>query len=81
ASFNKLISMGNLQNSEFALINSAINELTLVGSSSAKVVYNQATGNLFYNPDGSVSGLIGGGQFATFNTSLNLAATDFWVQA
>ncbi|MFM7190364.1 MAG: calcium-binding protein, partial [Microcystaceae cyanobacterium] len=57
--YNALISpVGTLQTAEFVQINSSLsNELSLVGSSSEKVVYNQTTGNLFYNPDGATSGL------------------------
>ncbi len=80
--FNALSSpLGTLQSAEFVQINSLSNELSLVGSSSAKVVYNQATGNLFYNPDGAIAGLTGGGQFAYLDNRINLSATDFFVQA
>ncbi len=80
--FNALISpLGTPQSAEFIQINSLSNELSLVGSSSAKIVYNVATGNLFYNPDGAISGLSNGGQFAVLSNRPNLSATDFLVQA
>jgi RHS repeat-associated protein len=70
---------GNLQPSEFATIDDAVNELTLVGGSSAKIVYNLATGNLFYNQDGATEGLGSGALFATLNG--NLEANDFLIQS
>ncbi len=80
--FNALSSpLGTLQSAEFVQINSLSNELSLVGSSSAKMVYNVATGNLFYNPDGAIAGLSNGGQFATLSSRPNLSATDFFVQS
>jgi Ca2+-binding RTX toxin-like protein len=52
------------------------------GMSSAKVVYNSANGNLFYNADGATAGFGGGGQFATLTGSPdNLGAGDFSVFA
>ena len=79
--FNALSSpLGTLQSAEFIQINSLSNELSLVGSSSAKIVYNVATGNLFYNPDGAITGLSNGGQFAILSNRPSLAATDFTVQ-
>jgi Ca2+-binding RTX toxin-like protein len=58
---------GNLQTSELAIIN----DDNLAGSSSAKIVYNSATGNLFYNQNGVTDGLGSGGLFATLNGNLN----------
>ncbi len=66
---------GNLQTSEFALIN----DDNLAGSSSAKIIYNPATGNLFYNQNGVTDGLGSGGLFATLNGNLN--ANDVLIQA
>jgi beta propeller repeat protein len=81
-SFNALTSaIGNLESSEFALINSVVNELSLAGSSSAKIVYNSATGNLFYNQNAAISGLGTGGSFATLSGLPSLDATDFLIQA
>jgi Ca2+-binding RTX toxin-like protein len=81
-SFTALTSaVGNLKSSEFALINSAANELSLAGSSSAKIVYNSATGNLFYNQNAAIAGLGTGGSFATLSVLPSLGATDFLVQA
>jgi Ca2+-binding RTX toxin-like protein len=53
------------------------------GGSTARIVYNSVNGRLFYNPDGSVGGLAGGGQFAQLNSVVGgaLARTDFFVQA
>ena len=82
-SFNALVStVGNsLQTAEFTSINDAANELNLVGSSNAKIVYNLATGNLFYNQNGATAGLGNGALFATFNGIPQLSENDIFLQA
>ncbi len=82
-SFNALVSSvgNNLQAAEFATINNTVNELTLVGSSSAKIVYNLATGNLFYNQNGATTGLGNGALFATLNGIPVLNENDILIQA
>ncbi len=50
---------------------------SLVNTSSAFVVYSKASGNLFYNENGSGLGLGTGAQFAQLTTGLNLTSTDF----
>ncbi|TRU83692.1 MAG: hypothetical protein EWV54_19595, partial [Microcystis novacekii Mn_MB_F_20050700_S1D] len=82
-SFNALVSTpGNsLQAAEFATINEAANELALVGSSNAKIVYNLATGNLFYNQNGATTGLGNGALFANFNGIPVLNENDILIQA
>jgi Ca2+-binding RTX toxin-like protein len=82
-SFNALVStVGNsLQAAEFASINDAANELNLVGSSSAKIVYNLATGNLFYNQNGASNGLGNGALFVTLNSIPQLNENDIFLQA
>jgi Ca2+-binding RTX toxin-like protein len=47
-----------------------------VATSNAFIVYSQATGNLFYNPDGSTLGLGTGAQFATLTNRPTLTAAD-----
>lgn len=75
--------VGNqLQAEEFATINTDLaSENNLAGASSAKIVYNSATGNILYNPDGTNPGLSDGGLFATVNGNPSLDANDFSVQA
>ncbi|GBL09087.1 hypothetical protein MSj_00564 [Microcystis aeruginosa Sj] len=82
-SFNALVSTigNNLQAAEFATINDAANELNLVGSSNAKIVYNLATGNLFYNQNGTSNGLGNGALFATLNGIPQLSENDIFLQA
>ena len=82
-SFNALVSTvgNNLQTAEFATINDAANELNLVGSSSAKIVYNLATGNLFYNQNGASNGLGNGALFVTLNSIPQLNENDILIQA
>ena len=46
--------------------------------SSASIIYNSATGNIFYNADGSTPGLGGGGAFANLTTKpITITAADF----
>ncbi len=58
---------------EFAVVDSD----AAVATSSAKVVYNSANGQLFYNPNGATSGFGDGGLFATLENQANLQAEDF----
>ncbi|MFM6517989.1 MAG: beta strand repeat-containing protein, partial [Microcystis panniformis] len=72
----------NLQAGEFAAIDTTLaNEVTLAGSSSARIVYNLSTGNLFYNQNGATDGLGNGALFATLTGTPLLDASDFLVQA
>lgn len=83
-SFNALTTAINttLQVSEFATITTdLVNEVTLASASSAKLVYNQSTGNLLYNQNGATTGLGSGGLFATLSGTPILDASDFLVQA
>jgi Ca2+-binding RTX toxin-like protein len=50
-------------------------------TSTAKIVYNAASGELFYNQNGSAAGFGSGGLFVTLTGSPTLAASDFVVQA
>jgi RHS repeat-associated protein len=70
-----------LSASEFSTINSATNGATLAGSSAARIVFNSANGQLFYNSDGTTAGLGTGNQFATLSGLSALANTDLLVQA
>jgi Ca2+-binding RTX toxin-like protein len=54
---------------------------SLVGTSSAFIVYDASTGNLFYNQDGSAPGLGTGGQFAVLSGAPSITANDFVIQA
>ena len=82
-SFNILTSAvgGNLLATEFATINTTTNELTLAGASTAKIVYNAGTGNLFYNQNLATSGLGTGGLFASLTGTPNLGINDFLIQS
>ncbi|MEH1901492.1 MAG: hypothetical protein V7L04_08775 [Nostoc sp.] len=50
-------------------------------ASTAKIVYNPVSGQLFYNENGSAPGFGSGGLFATLTGAPNLTASDFIVQA
>ncbi|BAY74558.1 hemolysin-type calcium-binding region [Nostoc linckia NIES-25] len=50
-------------------------------SSTAKIVYDPVTGQLFYNQNGSAAGFGSGGLFATLSCAPTLTATDFIIQA
>ncbi|OYD98156.1 hypothetical protein CDG76_01095 [Nostoc sp. 'Peltigera membranacea cyanobiont' 210A] len=49
--------------------------------SNAVIVYDQMTGQLLYNQNGSVAGFGSGGQFAQLTGAPNLTASDFIIQA
>ncbi|WP_267871490.1 hypothetical protein [Nostoc sp. CHAB 5715] len=53
----------------------------LAGTSTAKIVYNPVSGQLFYNPNGNAAGFGSGGLFATLTGAPTLAASDFVLQA
>ncbi|MBH8574954.1 calcium-binding protein, partial [Nostocaceae cyanobacterium CENA369] len=71
----------SLSTSEFATINASTNGATIAGTSSARIVFNRANGDLFYNTDGATAGLGSGGQFATLSGVTTLSATDLLLQA
>jgi Ca2+-binding RTX toxin-like protein len=48
--------------------------------STAYIVYSRGTGSLFYNQNGSASGLGTGGEFANLSGLPSLTATDFIIQ-
>ncbi|MBL1201316.1 MAG: hypothetical protein FWK04_20105 [Nostoc sp. GBBB01] len=50
-------------------------------TTTAKIVYNPVTGQLFYNQNGSAAGFGSGGLFATLSGAPTLTASDFVVQA
>ncbi|MBC6431922.1 hypothetical protein FM036_14480 [Nostoc sp. HG1] len=56
-----------------------INDLT--GTSTAIVVYDAVSGQLFYNQNGSTPGFGCGGLFATLTSTPTLTASDFVLQA
>jgi len=62
--------------SEFEVVESN----AAAATSDAVVVYNQTNGNLFYNPNGSNSGLGSGGLFATLTDAPALAESDFLIR-
>ncbi|MBD2517723.1 FG-GAP repeat protein, partial [Nostoc sp. FACHB-973] len=53
----------------------------LAGTSTATIVYNSVTGQLFYNQNGSAAGFGSGGLFATLTGAPTLIASDFLLQA
>ncbi|MEH1873626.1 beta strand repeat-containing protein [Nostoc sp.] len=50
-------------------------------TSTAKIIYDAVSGQLFYNQNGSASGFGSGGLFATLTGAPTLSASDFIVQA
>ncbi|MGI0486316.1 Calx-beta domain-containing protein [Pantanalinema rosaneae CENA516] len=69
---------------DFAVINSACDGASLAAASVARIVFNQATGDLFYNQNGSCCGFGSGGRFATLSVNSSttpLQASDFRVIA
>jgi Ca2+-binding RTX toxin-like protein len=63
-------------NHEFAVVSNN----TAVATASALIVYSSGTGSLFYNQNGSATGLGSGSQFATLSNIPALEADDFVVQ-
>ncbi|WP_254173281.1 DUF4347 domain-containing protein [Planktothrix pseudagardhii] len=53
----------------------------LAATSAADIVYNTATGGLFYNQNGTAAGFGTGAQFLTLTTKPVLTATQFVIQA
>ncbi|MCC5646124.1 hypothetical protein LC607_24980 [Nostoc sp. CHAB 5824] len=53
----------------------------LTGTSTAKIVYNPVSGQLFYNPNGNAAGFGSGGLFATLTGAPTLTVSDFVLQA
>jgi Ca2+-binding RTX toxin-like protein len=53
-----------LRGDDFAVINDAVNGATLAASSIARIVFNEATGDLFYNQNSATAGFGSGGRFA-----------------
>ncbi|MEH2026304.1 hypothetical protein [Nostoc sp.] len=51
------------------------------GTSTAKIIYDAVSGQLFYNQNGSAAGFGNGGLFATLTGAPTLNASDFVVQA
>jgi Ca2+-binding RTX toxin-like protein len=59
--------------SEFASVSSD----GAAATSAALIVYNRNNGNLFYNQNGTATGLGTGSRFARFDSSPAIAAADF----
>ncbi|MBN3892580.1 MAG: hemolysin [Nostoc sp. JL31] len=66
---------------------SIVNEFAVVSSntgaaiSSAKIVYNQSSGELFYNQNGISAGFGTGSEFANLTGNISLTASDFVIQS
>ncbi|MEH2165516.1 MAG: hypothetical protein V7K41_02330 [Nostoc sp.] len=50
------------------------------GTSTAKIIYDAVSGQLFYNQNGSAAGFGSGGLFATLTGAPTLSASDFVVE-
>jgi Ca2+-binding RTX toxin-like protein len=64
-----------LKAGEFALVSSDL----AADTSAGLIVYSQASGRLFYNSNGAVSGYGSGGELAILNGQPVLKASDFVV--
>ncbi len=62
---------------EFAVVDSR----DAVARSSAEIVYDFSSGDLYYNPNGTSNGFGNGGKFATFTDIPLLGARDFMIQS
>ncbi len=72
---------GPILASEFATINETTNGAAIAGSSTARIIFNRANGDLFYNADGAIAGFGTGGRFATLTGVSGLSTTDLLLQA
>lgn len=81
--FTKLTSVagGGLNSSNFAVINASDDGELVAGSLADRIVFNQATGDLFYNQNGTTTGLGSGGMFANLSGVTTLSGSNFLVQA
>ncbi|WP_143467621.1 calcium-binding protein [Leptolyngbya ohadii] len=68
---------GNISRSDFAIV---ANDLA-AATNTKLIVYSEATGKLFFNQNGSASGLGRGGYFATLQGAPELSASDIQIQA
>jgi hypothetical protein len=73
---NSLVGNGFGVNHEFAVVSNN----TVVATASALIVYSSGTGSLFYNQNGSATGLGSGSQFATLSGIPALESDDFVLQ-
>ncbi|WP_306422108.1 hypothetical protein [Nostoc sp. CHAB 5715] len=77
ATFNTITSVAGIgfsNESDFEITSSA-------GTSTAKIVYDPVSGQLFYNENGSTAGFGSGGLFVTLTGAPILKASDFIIQA
>jgi Ca2+-binding RTX toxin-like protein len=83
STFTALTSSVNtaLNASEFAIINDATAGESIASGSTAKVVFNRANGDLFYNQNGATLGLGSGARFANLSGGASLAASDILLRA
>ncbi len=68
---------GFSRDAEFAKVSSN----TAAAISGADIVYNTATGELFYNQNGTATGFGTGGKFAVLSNKPNLTENQFIIQA
>ena len=76
-SISSAVGTGFSSDTEFAIVATDDEAAT----STAYLVYNSVNGNLFYNSNGSASGLGTGGLFITLAGAPTLVATDFMINA
>ncbi|MGD1804093.1 DUF4347 domain-containing protein [Dapis sp. BLCC M126] len=77
SSLSSVVGNGFSVGGEFAVVDND----TAAATTSAKVVYNSANGQLFYNPNGTTSGFGEGGLFATLENQANLQESDFVLKS
>ena len=72
----------NLKNNKFRDSREfeVVDRLAEAKNSDAFIVYNEKTGDLFYNTNGSKRGFGGGGLFATLEETPELTAEDFLIR-
>ncbi|MDY6805710.1 MAG: hypothetical protein SXA11_18140, partial [Cyanobacteriota bacterium] len=82
---DKIVLSGDTFTTVLSGAGSVLQEFEVVGSNAAArssngiIVYNEETGDLFYNQNGSRSGLGSGGVFANLDKGLALQGSDFAI--
>lgn len=71
----------SLAASDFAIVSTPANGATLAAGSTASIVFNRFSGDLYYNANGADAGFGSGGKFATLTAFAAIGTSDFSLRA